>query len=63
MRGRVVEIVVCGIGGEVEVVFVRTVSLLVRKRVLGFVVTVVVSIRSFAFSVCCRVLCAIIGGI
>lgn len=61
MRGRVVEIVVCGIGvvigtddagGEVEVVFVRIVSLLVRKRVLGFVVTVVVSVRSFAFIVC-----------
>jgi hypothetical protein len=50
-----------GGGGEVVRGFDRTFSLIVRERVLGLFVNVIVSVRSFNFAVCCRVLCTIIG--
>ena len=50
-----------GGGGEVVRVLDRTLSLIVLDRVLGLLVNVIVSVRSFDFAVCCRVLCTIIG--
>jgi hypothetical protein len=50
-----------GGGGEFVRVFDRTLSLIVRERVLGLLVNVIVSVRSFNLAVCCRVLCTIIG--